>query len=84
MQAPLIFDIFDTWNNRVIGGCTYHVSHPGGRNYDALPVNANEAEGRRVSRYWNHGYTPGERSTVLPTADQNNDFPFTLDLRWNA
>jgi len=84
VQAPLVFDIFDTWNNRVIGGCTYHVSHPGGRNYDALPVNANEAEGRRVSRFWNHGYTPGETVKGLLKEETSKDFPFTLDLRWNA
>lgn len=84
VQAPLVFDVFDTWNNSVIGGCTYHVSHPGGRNYDALPVNANEAEGRRVSRYWNHGYTPGSSVKALPLEEPNSEYPFTLDLRWNA
>ena len=84
VQAPLVFDLVDTWNGRAIGGCTYHVSHPGGRNYDTLPVNAYEAEGRRVSRFWQHGHTPTVTLLELPSEQLNKDYPFTLDLRWNA
>ncbi|MEA2700693.1 MAG: hypothetical protein QOI66_4964, partial [Myxococcales bacterium] len=72
------------WNQRSIGGCTYHVSHPGGRSFDQLPRNALEAESRRASRFFKIGHTPGPGTTgTVPVRDEkpSRDFPLTLDLR---
>ena len=62
VHSPLIFDVVDTWHQRAIGGCKYFVVHPGGRSYDDFPVNANVAETRRISRFWEYGHTPASGS----------------------
>ena len=79
VHSPLTFDVIDTWNERSIGGCTWHVSHPGGRSYETFPVNSYEAESRRNARFFAFGHTGGKRD--IPVEERNDDYPFTLDLR---
>ena len=81
-HVPLILEIWDGWRKRSLGGCTYHVAHPGGRNSEIFPVNANEAEGRRLARFEPFGFTGGTFEAARE--ESNPDFPYTLDLRRGA
>jgi len=79
VHTPLTFDIVDRWMKRSLGGCQYHVMHPGGRHYEVLPVNAFEAESRRLERFFRIGHSPGVLNVGAARVDP--EFPFTLDLR---
>jgi uncharacterized protein (DUF2126 family)/transglutaminase-like putative cysteine protease len=86
VDGPLRFELVDTVTGMSRGGCTYHVSHPGGRAYDNPPVNAVEAESRRGRRFDATGFTPGkvDMSDIREKqARQSTDVgaPGILDLR---
>ena len=84
VHSPLTFDLFDTWMQRSLGGCQYHVMHPGGRSYNSFPVNSFEAESRRLARFFRMGHTPAGVAAQSATQSKlviEPEFPFTLDLR---
>jgi uncharacterized protein (DUF2126 family) len=82
VHTPLVFDLVDTWSGHSLGGCTYHVSHPGGRHEERFPINANEAEARRASRFEPFGHTPGPIDVALITdRGRGRGYARTLDLR---
>lgn len=79
VHAPLVFDLVDTWNQRSVGACTYHVVDPAGRNYERFPINANEAQARRLARFERQGHTQGKIN--VPAETPSLELPLTLDLR---
>ena len=82
VNTPLVFDLYDRWSRRAVAGCTYHAVHPGGRSFEHFPVNAYEAESRRLSRFFQIGHQAG--SYAEPVDQSRDEFPLTLDLRWGG
>ncbi len=79
VHAPLVLDVVDQWQGRSIGGCQYHVGHPGGLNPASYPINTLEAESRRAGRFLKMGHTGGRIAVVDESPPP--DYPCTLDLR---
>ena len=81
VDVPLIVDLYDRWSGRAVAGCSYHVAHPGGRHFERFPVNAYEAESRRLARFFAFGHSVGPKAA--PAEARRPEFPCTLDLRWS-
>ena len=79
IHAPLVFDLIDRWKQRSIRQCTYYVGPPRGGTYEALPVDAPEAEARRTERFQVSASATGPMAA--PAQEHNPLFPMTLDLR---
>ncbi len=80
VDAPLVFDVFDAWSGASVGGCTYHVAHPGGLAHDIYPRNSLEAESRRMARFFPFASSLGPNAAD-PGAKRTIELPLTLDLR---
>ena len=79
VHAPLVFEVIDAWNELSLGGCAWHVSHPGGLSFETFPVNAYAAETRRAARFVPLAQRGG-RCQPGPL-EHHHEFPCTLDLR---
>ena len=78
VHLPLVFDLIDTQQGRVLARCVYAE----GPEYDARPADATEAARRRAERFTTE--TPLEGSVTAPPAETSAIFPLTLDLRLPA
>jgi uncharacterized protein (DUF2126 family)/transglutaminase-like putative cysteine protease len=79
VHHPVRFDVLDTWGQRSLGACGYHVWHAEGRAFDAPPLTAFEAEARRSQRFTHESPLPWPVSTKQVPASP--EAPWTLDLR---
>ena len=78
-QTPLVFDVYDRWSGRALGGMTHHVlirAATATRRSRSTPT---EAEARRRARFEPIGHTPGP--IAEPVGHTAAEHPRTLDLR---
>ena len=75
IHAPLVFDLVDLWNGRSVGGCTYHVAHPGGQYRPFRERAEAESRGARLPPM------APPPPLALAKEERNPRFPMTLDLR---
>ncbi|HVM32686.1 MAG TPA: transglutaminase family protein [bacterium] len=75
----LELDLLDPIRGISLGGCLLHTFHPGGRSYERMPVNEEEAESRWKARFEPLSRVSGK--AAVPPEETNPDFPHTLDLR---
>ncbi len=81
IHSPLRFELVDREFASSMGGCTYHVVHPGGRGTDSFPVNSVEAESRRASRFDRLTMTGGTIDIPdSPPPARGDAYPVTFDL----
>ncbi|TWU46920.1 transglutaminase family protein [Rubripirellula reticaptiva] len=82
IHTPLQFDVVERSSGMSIGGCRYHAVHPGGLSHAAFPINANEAESRRASRFQAGTMTGGVIEIPEPTIPTGStEYAVTLDMR---
>jgi uncharacterized protein (DUF2126 family) len=79
IHHPIRLDVLDTWGQRSLGACAYHVWHPEGRAFDAPPLTRFEAAARRAQRFTVEPAMPWPVQPRPSTA--HPDAPYTLDLR---
>ena len=79
IHHPIRLDVLDTWGQRSLGACAYHVWHPEGRAFDAPPLTRFEASARRAQRFSREGPLPWPLAGK--PAAPHPDAPVTLDLR---
>ena len=75
-------DVVDTWGKRTLGACAYHVWHPEGRGYEALPLTRFGVAARRAQRVTRAGssaHTLGlrrfQKDRPMPVAEDQDENP---------
>lgn len=79
IHHPVRFDLVDTWSERALAACAYHVWHPEGRSFDRPPLTRFEADARRAQRFTVEGprFWPVKPLPAVAAADA----PYCFDLR---